>query len=85
MTKEASKRPTWVRFASSGMELAAAVAGFVLLGTWIDRRYGTGPTWTVVLGLVGIIGGIYSFIRSALLESRRAVAREQDDLDTNQE
>jgi F0F1-type ATP synthase assembly protein I len=51
--------------AGLGMELAAAVVGATLLGYWIDGRLESEP-WGVVIGaLVGIVGGLYNFIRQA--------------------
>ncbi|MDH3744726.1 MAG: AtpZ/AtpI family protein [Acidobacteriota bacterium] len=51
--------------AGLGMELTAAVIGATLLGFWIDRRLESEP-WGVVIGaLVGIVGGLYNFVRQA--------------------
>jgi F0F1-type ATP synthase assembly protein I len=50
---------------SLGFELAAAVAGFVLLGIWIDRHFRTGPRATLICLLLGLIGGFYNLIRGA--------------------
>lgn len=62
----------WGRLAGIGFELAAAVAGFTLIGYWIDRHYDTGYRWTLVGAVLGMIGGMYNLIRSALLESKRS-------------
>jgi F0F1-type ATP synthase assembly protein I len=48
-----------------GFELLAAVAGFTFLGYWIDRHYETSPWGLVICALLGIIGGLYNFIRTA--------------------
>src|SRR5262245_27543802 len=54
-----------LRLAGAGFELAAAVAGFTLIGWWIDRRFGT--SWGAVTGaILGIVGGLYNFIRQSL-------------------
>jgi F0F1-type ATP synthase assembly protein I len=37
-------------------ELVATTVLFVLLGLWIDGRVGTRPLFTVVLGLLAVIG-----------------------------
>ena len=53
-----------------GFDLLAAVIGFTFIGYWIDRKYATGP-WGVVIGAVlGIVGGLYNFLRLALRASR---------------
>jgi hypothetical protein len=57
------------RLASTGVELAGAVAGGCLLGYWVDWHFGTGR-WGLIIGAsLGIIGGLYNMIRKAVLES----------------
>jgi F0F1-type ATP synthase assembly protein I len=64
--------PDWVRHSGVGLELAGAVAGFALLGYWVDRHYGTQP-WGLVVGFVlGTVGGLYNIVREALLATREA-------------
>jgi F0F1-type ATP synthase assembly protein I len=41
---------------SHAFELVATTVLFVLLGLWIDGRVGTRPLFTVVLGLLAVIG-----------------------------
>ena len=53
------QRETWHGFSnalSHAFELVAATVLFVLLGLWIDGRVGTRPLFTVVLGLLAVIG-----------------------------
>jgi F0F1-type ATP synthase assembly protein I len=75
----ADKRfPDWVRHSGVGLELAGAVAGFTLAGYWIDRHYGTNP-WGLVVGVVlGIVGGLYNFVREALQATREAQREDRD-------
>ena len=64
--------PGWVRHSGVGLELAGAVAGFALVGYWIDRRYETEP-WGLVIGLaLGMIGGLYNLVRESLQAAREA-------------
>lgn len=65
-----------MRFASVGVELAAAVGGGCLLGYWFDRHFGTGFWGLLVGAAVGIVGGLYNVIRPALREM--AVKAEQE-------
>lgn len=60
--------------AGLGIELAAAVVGLTLLGLWIDRRYATAPWATVICALIGLVGGLLNFVRSA----RRAAAKDAE-------
>ena len=41
---------------SHAFELAGTTVVFVLLGLWIDSRVSTRPLFTVVLGLLAVIG-----------------------------
>ena len=64
--------PGWVRHSGVGLELAGALAGFALLGYWIDRRYGTEP-WGLVIGVIlGLVGGLYNLVRESLQAVREA-------------
>jgi F0F1-type ATP synthase assembly protein I len=62
----------WMRLAGLGSELAASVAGGALLGWWIDRQLGSAPKALITLAAVGIVGGLYNLIRTALAASREA-------------
>lgn len=78
--------PTWLRFGGIGLEFAAAVAVFILIGYWVDRNYGSSPKGVLIGAILGIIGGGYNFIRQSLMASRQAVkestrssSKDQDD------
>ena len=58
--------------AGMGFELAAAVAGFTFLGIWIDRRYETEPWGLVICAAIGVVGGLYNFVRAARIAARAA-------------
>jgi F0F1-type ATP synthase assembly protein I len=67
-----SRFPGWVRHSGVGLELAGAIAGFALIGYWIDRRYGTDP-WALVIGVIlGLIGGLYNLVKQSLQAVREA-------------
>ncbi len=70
--------PGWLRFSGVGFELAGAVAGFSLLGVWVDRHYGTGP-WGVVAGVIlGLVGGLYTLVRQSLAAVREGAAEDRE-------
>jgi F0F1-type ATP synthase assembly protein I len=53
------QRDTWHGFSnalSHAFELVATTVIFVLLGLFLDSRIGTRPLFTVVLGLLAVIG-----------------------------
>jgi ATP synthase protein I len=53
-----------------GFQLVAAVVAFGALGWWLDKRLGTDP-WLLVTGLMlGAVGGMISFIRTALRSNK---------------
>lgn len=70
MADDSRQRASWTRLSSIGFELVAAVGGFILVGYWWDRHFGTAP-WGLLTGaLLGLIGGMYNLIRQTLLATR---------------
>jgi F0F1-type ATP synthase assembly protein I len=70
--KDPQDRQPWMRLAGTGIELAAAVGGFALLGYWIDRHYGSSPKGLLIGALLGLVGGFYNLIKASLAVSREA-------------
>lgn len=63
----------WTRLAGMGFEFGASLAGFMLLGWWVDYHWRIEGHWGLLIGtLVGLIGGTYNFIRESLLAIRQA-------------
>jgi F0F1-type ATP synthase assembly protein I len=54
-----------------GLEFAAAVAGFALVGYWIDRHYDTSPAGVLIGAVLGLIGGTYNLVRESLAAFKR--------------
>jgi hypothetical protein len=65
MPGKQTQRGDAARAYSLGFELVCAVAGFVLVGIWIDRHYSSGPWATLICLFLGLIGGFYNLIRGA--------------------
>ena len=76
--KEPRDRQPWMRLAGTGVELAAAVGGFALLGYWIDRHYDSSPRGLLIGALLGLIGGFYNLIKASLSASREARELDQE-------
>ena len=66
-----------------GLEFAGAALLLALVGYYIDRQAGTQP-WGAVIGLgIGLVGGMYRFIKEALaanrqFEQQRQQARDEE-------
>jgi F0F1-type ATP synthase assembly protein I len=58
------------RSLGAGLQFAAAILLFMLLGHWLDGRFGTGP-WLLLLGvMIGSVGGFYSLYWQLVLAPR---------------
>jgi len=66
--------PSWRRYAGMGTEFAGAICGLTLAGYWIDRHYGTGSRGTLICAAIGLVGGMYNFIRQAIELSKETEA-----------
>jgi F0F1-type ATP synthase assembly protein I len=49
-----------------GMQLAAAVIFFFLIGWWLDTHYETSPTFKLIGLVIGSVGGMIKFLKSAV-------------------
>ena len=58
------KSPGPMRYAGLGVQLAASLVVFVLVGQWADRKLGTNGLITIVAAFLGFGGTMYSLIRS---------------------
>ena len=56
----------WMRYAGLGVDFAATVGVFVLIGYWIDRHWQLGRKATITGAILGLIGGMYNLIRGSL-------------------
>ena len=63
-----------MRYASVGLELALSVVVGLLIGHWLDGRFGTGPVLTIVFLVCGSIAGMRGLYRAA----QRAMKEEED-------
>jgi F0F1-type ATP synthase assembly protein I len=72
-----SKRRASTRLAGLGFELAAAVAGFALVGYWVGKYYGNPALGLLIGSLLGLVGGMYNLFRTTLASQRRLTDQEQ--------
>jgi F0F1-type ATP synthase assembly protein I len=54
-----------------GIQLAAAVVFFFLIGWWLDTRMETSPTFKLIGLVLGFVGGMIKFFRSAAEMSKK--------------
>ncbi len=59
------------KYITLGTELAFSVVGFSLLGWWLDAKFETGSTLTIVFSILGIIAGLFNFLKSVLSEDKK--------------
>lgn len=62
--------PGLARYAGMGIELGSAIIGLTLAGLWVDYKFHTGHKGLVIGATLGIVGGLYNFIKQALALSR---------------
>jgi F0F1-type ATP synthase assembly protein I len=73
-----------MRLAGLGVELAATVGGFVVIGLWIDWHYDCRPWGILTCMALGLVGGMYNFIRQAVRFSKEADEADQADRERQQ-
>ena len=63
MTNMPRFNPRWVMFSSMGLELGLSVIVGLLLGSSLDRFFGTGPWMLIIFTASGIAAGYRSVYR----------------------
>ena len=49
-----------------GLNLAVTIAGFVLLGWWLDNKFELSPVLTLIFSFLGMFIGFFNFIRTVI-------------------
>lgn len=55
-----------------GIQLAAAVLLFFLIGWWLDSRYDSQPLFMLIGVVVGFVGGMIKFLKSVTELSKKS-------------
>jgi F0F1-type ATP synthase assembly protein I len=58
------------RYAVLGIQFAATILVFVLLGQWADRKAGTGGLFTILGTFLAFGGTLYSLVRALNKDNR---------------
>jgi F0F1-type ATP synthase assembly protein I len=53
-------------YLTMGIQLAAGIVIFFLIGWWLDTRYETSPTFKLIGLGVGSVGGLIKFLKSVV-------------------
>ncbi len=53
-------------YLTMGIQLAAGIVIFFLIGWWLDTRYNTAPTFKLIGLGIGSIGGLIKFLKSVI-------------------
>lgn len=76
-----------LKLSSLGLEMGAAVVIGLLMGTWLDRQFGTEPWLTFVFlgfGLVAAGKAVYRAVRKGLSEEAFEEARQEAEQEAGQ-
>jgi F0F1-type ATP synthase assembly protein I len=65
--------------AGLGFEMAAGVGLGLIIGLWLDKKFGWSPWGTVVCTTLGLIAGMYLLIRDGMRSNRDPPAKKPPD------
>ncbi len=58
--------PDVIRYLGLGTQLAATVVVMFFLGYWLDSKFDTTPILMVIFSFLGVIVGMYQFIKTVV-------------------
>ena len=62
-----NKVNAFAKFSFIGIQMAAIIVGFVLLGDYLDRIMENKTPWmTILFSLIGVFGGLYLVIKEVI-------------------
>lgn len=56
----------WTKYMGIGAQLIGTIGVCVAIGLYLDGQLGTNPWITIVLSLIGVIGGLYISVKDLL-------------------
>ena len=60
------KPNAFLRYSGMATQMAITILAAVFLGRWLDEKYATNKTWTLILSLVGVVVAMYNVIKNLL-------------------
>lgn len=64
------KAMSFGKYAGAGLQFAASIIVFLLIGEWVDRRFGWSP-WGVIVGVFGGAAAAFVSLYSRLMADLR--------------
>ncbi len=56
----------WTKYMGIGAQLIGTIGISIFIGIWADGQLGTNPWITILMSLVGVIGGLYISVKDLL-------------------
>ncbi|MBB4078416.1 F0F1-type ATP synthase assembly protein I [Lewinella aquimaris] len=56
----------WTKYMGIGAQLIGTIGVCIFIGIWLDGQLGTNPWITILLSLVGVIGGLWVSVKDLL-------------------
>jgi len=60
-----------------GLQLAVTIVAFVLIGSWLDKKFSQNFIFTLIAGVLGIGIGLYNLIRTVTFLEKRSKIRNE--------
>lgn len=64
------QQPGWGRYFGIGLEMLVGVGLGLMVGQWLDRRFGFDPWGTTVGVMLGMAGGMYLLIKQGIAANK---------------
>jgi ATP synthase protein I len=77
--KDGKQLKSFARVGALGIELALSTVIGLVLGQWLDGKFGTEPWLTLAGLLLGVIAGFRSLIETARRATRNSDKKQNDD------
>ena len=73
------------KYAGLGLQFAIAILLFLMIGEWLDRKFGTDPLFLYVGVFTGAGAAFYAMYRGLMADQRKAEQEEQEEREEREE
>ncbi|MCP9235643.1 AtpZ/AtpI family protein [Lewinella sp. JB7] len=56
----------WTKYMGIGAQLIGTIGVCIFIGLWLDGQLGTNPWITILLSLIGVVGGLWVSVKDLL-------------------